>query len=76
MINNVKGIIFTAVGSIVGLFIGNKVTDVLNDRFNPELQEAKDEMKQTLLLAAKEVFPTGKDAPEEESATAEETSDE
>ena len=68
MINNVKGIIFTAVGSLVGLIVGNAVENKLNEHFNPELQEAKDAMKETLMLAAKETFEVGKEEEEEETS--------
>ena len=36
MINNVKGIVFTAIGSLVGLIVGNAVENKLNEHFNPE----------------------------------------
>ena len=62
MINNVKGIIFTAIGSLIGLGVSKKVTDVLNDKFNPELAEEKQAMKDTTMAALTTVFKTGSDA--------------
>lgn len=45
-VNNPKGVVFKAIGTLVGglamLFIGGKVEDVLNNKFNPELTEARD----------------------------------
>lgn len=62
MVNNVKGIIFTAIGSLIGLAVSKKATDILNDKFNPELQQQKDEMKETCMAALTTVFKTGSDA--------------
>ena len=45
-VNNPKGVVFKAVGTLVGglaaLFIGGKVEDVLNNKFNPELTDARE----------------------------------
>ena len=80
MVNNVKGIIFTAIGSLLGLAVSKKATDILNDKFNPELQQEKDEMKQTAMAALTTVFKTGQDSETAETeddnvidTTAEET---
>lgn len=46
-VNNPKGVVFKAIGTVVGglaaLFIGGKVEDVLNNKFNPELTEAREQ---------------------------------
>lgn len=55
MAMNVKGLIFGTIGSIVGLIIGNKVTDVLNEHYNPELMAAKQEEKDCILNAINNV---------------------
>lgn len=56
MAMNVKGIIFGGIGSLVGLLIGNKVTEVLNEHYNQELLDAREEEKQTILNAVKTVY--------------------
>lgn len=65
MVNNVKGIIFTAIGSLIGLAVSKKATDILNDKFNPELAQEKQEMKETAMAALTTVFKTGQDAETE-----------
>lgn len=65
MVNNVKGIIFTAIGSLIGLAVSKKATDILNDKFNPELAQEKQEMKETAMAALTTVFKTGSDAETE-----------
>ena len=67
MVKNVKSIIFGAIGSLVGLAIGGIVENKLNDAFNPELQEEKDAIKETLLKAANQTFEVGEEEEEETS---------
>lgn len=61
MAMNVKGIIFGGIGSLVGLIIGNKVTDVLNEHYNPELMAAKQEEKDCIMNAINHVTQSSTD---------------
>jgi hypothetical protein len=68
MVKNVKSILFSAIGSLVGLAIGSIVENKLNDTFNPELQEEKDAVKETLLKAMNQTFEVGEEEEKEETS--------
>ena len=68
MARNVKGLIFSIVSTIAGFITAELVEDGLNKRFNPELEKAKEEEKETLRLAMTTAFDVGKEKEEEEAS--------
>lgn len=62
--DNVKGIIFKAIGSLIGLGVAGAATKLMNSRWNPELEEAKAQDRAVLLAALRQPFAT----TEEEAA--------
>ena len=62
--DNVKGIIFKAIGSLIGLGVAGAATKFMNDKWNPELEEAKAQDRAVLLAALRQPFAT----TEEEAA--------
>lgn len=62
--DNVKGIIFKAIGSLIGLSVAGVATKVMNDKWNPELAEAKAQDRAVLLAALKQPFATTEEEAE------------
>lgn len=65
MAKNVKGLVFSLVGTAAGYLVGMIVENSLNDKFNKELVEAEEEEHEVLksLLKVTEVMPT-QDGPD------------
>lgn len=50
---NRKGIIITAISGLAGLLVSSKLEEKLNEKFNPELLEARDDFKNGVIESMK-----------------------
>lgn len=64
MAKNVKGLVFSLVGTAVGYVVGMAVENGLNDKFNKELVQAEAEEKDVLMSILKVAENMPKDEEE------------
>ena len=78
---NKKGIVITAISGLAGLLVSSKLEEILNEKFNPELLEARSDYKNAVLESIKDghgnssIFESTHDDVVDTTATEEETSE-